>query len=111
MPQFDFRSPRVFVEAPLTAGASVELDRNQSNYLGNVMRLAAGATILAFGYVFPMIYLVYSLWFGARAPDNPWNARGLEWMTTSPPPLHNFHKPPIVDFEAYAYANKVPERD
>ena len=48
MPQFDFRSPRVFVEAPLTAGASVELDRNQSNYLGNVMRLAAGATILAF---------------------------------------------------------------
>jgi 16S rRNA (uracil1498-N3)-methyltransferase len=48
MPQFDFRSPRVFVEAPLAAGASVDLDRNQSNYLGNVMRLAAGAEILAF---------------------------------------------------------------
>jgi 16S rRNA (uracil1498-N3)-methyltransferase len=48
MPQLDFRSPRVFVDAPLAAGASVELDRNQSNYLGNVMRLAAGAGILAF---------------------------------------------------------------
>ena len=48
MPQFDFHSPRLFVEAPLAAGASVELDRNQSNYLGNVLRLAAGATILAF---------------------------------------------------------------
>ena len=48
MPQFDFRSPRLFVEAALAAGAKVELDRNQSNYLGNVLRLAGGAEILAF---------------------------------------------------------------
>src|SRR6201996_1716219 len=48
MPQFDFRSPRLFVQAPLAAGARVELDRDQGNYLGNVLRLAAGATILAF---------------------------------------------------------------
>ena len=30
-------------------------------------------------------------------------------MTTSPPPLHNFATPPIVDFEAYDYENRVPE--
>jgi 16S rRNA (uracil1498-N3)-methyltransferase len=48
MPELDFRSPRLFVDAPLAAGLTVELDRNQSNYLGNVLRLAAGDTVLAF---------------------------------------------------------------
>jgi len=48
MPQADFRSPRLFVDADLAAGASVALDRNQSNYLGNVLRLSAGGTILVF---------------------------------------------------------------
>jgi 16S rRNA (uracil1498-N3)-methyltransferase len=48
MPAHDFRSPRLFVDAPLSLGASVALDRDQSNYLGNVLRLSAGDTILAF---------------------------------------------------------------
>src|SRR5580704_13427276 len=48
MPQFDFRAPRLFVNAPLKAGATVALERDQSNYLGNVLRLKAGATILVF---------------------------------------------------------------
>jgi 16S rRNA (uracil1498-N3)-methyltransferase len=48
MPQLDFRSPRLFVDAALAAGQTVALERNQSNYLGNVLRLSAGATILAF---------------------------------------------------------------
>jgi 16S rRNA (uracil1498-N3)-methyltransferase len=48
MPQLDFRSPRLFVDAALAAGESVELERSQSNYLGNVLRLAAGDTILVF---------------------------------------------------------------
>src|SRR3954466_3596667 len=48
MPEFDFRAPRLFVDAPLSAGRTVALERNQSNYLGNVLRLSAGDTILAF---------------------------------------------------------------
>jgi 16S rRNA (uracil1498-N3)-methyltransferase len=48
MPQYDFRQPRLFVDAALAAGETVELERGQSNYLGNVLRLAAGDTILAF---------------------------------------------------------------
>jgi 16S rRNA (uracil1498-N3)-methyltransferase len=48
MPQLDFRSPRLFVDAALAAGQTVALERGQSNYLGNVLRLAAGETILAF---------------------------------------------------------------
>jgi 16S rRNA (uracil1498-N3)-methyltransferase len=48
MPEFDFSAPRLFVDAPLKAGQTVALERNQSNYLGNVLRLAAGDTILVF---------------------------------------------------------------
>jgi 16S rRNA (uracil1498-N3)-methyltransferase len=48
MPVADFRSPRLFVDAELAAGGSVALDRNQSNYLGNVLRLSAGDAILVF---------------------------------------------------------------
>src|ERR1700712_4571084 len=48
MPEFDFSAPRLFVDAPLNTGQTVALERNQSNYLGNVLRLAAGDTILVF---------------------------------------------------------------
>ena len=44
----DFRSPRLFADAPLVSGGTVDLDRNQSNYLGNVLRLASGDTVLVF---------------------------------------------------------------
>ncbi|WP_027551951.1 16S rRNA (uracil(1498)-N(3))-methyltransferase [Bradyrhizobium sp. Cp5.3] len=48
MPSHDFRAPRLFVDAPLAQDARVALDRDQSNYLGNVLRLGAGASVLAF---------------------------------------------------------------
>jgi 16S rRNA (uracil1498-N3)-methyltransferase len=48
MPQHDFRKPRLFVEAALAPGETVMLARDQSNYLGNVLRLSAGETILVF---------------------------------------------------------------
>ncbi len=48
MPQPDFREPRLFVDAALAPGETVPLERGQSNYLGNVLRLSAGATILVF---------------------------------------------------------------
>jgi 16S rRNA (uracil1498-N3)-methyltransferase len=48
MPEVDFRSPRLFVDAPLAAGETVALELSQSNYLGNVLRLSAGDSILVF---------------------------------------------------------------
>src|SRR5579864_2594494 len=48
MPSHDFRKPRLFVDAPLESGATVALVRDQSNYLGNVLRLSAGDGILVF---------------------------------------------------------------
>src|SRR5438309_481176 len=40
--------PRLFLRAPLSQGALVELDARQANYLGNVLRLGTGAELLAF---------------------------------------------------------------
>src|ERR1700726_4799159 len=48
MPQHDFRQPRLFVDAALAPGETVALERRQSNYLGNVLRLATGESILVF---------------------------------------------------------------
>ncbi len=63
----------------------------------------AGATILAVGYVLPMIYFVWSMRYGKIAEPNPWHAAGLEWMTPSPPPTFNFDETPVVTWEAYNY--------
>jgi len=48
MPLRDFDRPRLFVDAALAAGETVALERSQSNYLGNVLRLATGESILVF---------------------------------------------------------------
>jgi cytochrome c oxidase subunit 1 len=63
----------------------------------------AGSTILAVGYVLPMIYFLWSMRYGKIAEDNPWGAAGLEWQTTSPPPTFNFEEAPEVTWEAYNY--------
>jgi 16S rRNA (uracil1498-N3)-methyltransferase len=48
MPRYEFRMPRLFVDVPLTAGATAMLDRNQANYLLNVLRLRQGDAVLVF---------------------------------------------------------------
>ncbi|ETR78523.1 16S rRNA methyltransferase [Afipia sp. P52-10] len=48
MPRYDFRTPRLYLDAPLMPGAAVPLDKAQANYLGNVLRLGAGDAVLAF---------------------------------------------------------------
>jgi cytochrome c oxidase subunit 1 len=72
----------------------------------NVMS-TAGASILAVGYLLPLIYLLASLRSGKVAGSNPWDATGLEWQTTSPPPKHNFTRTPVVTGPPYDYAGRV----
>ncbi len=69
----------------------------------------AGASVLAVGYVIPMIYFIWSLRYGKEAPANPWGATGLEWQTSSPPPVHNFDETPIVTHDAYDYTTVMGE--
>ncbi len=70
----------------------------------------AGATVLGVGYMLPLLYLGWSLKYGAIAGNNPWQATGLEWQIQSPPLTENFIETPIMDHEAYDYewlANKT----
>ncbi len=66
----------------------------------------AGASILGVGYVLPLCYLIWAWFYGREAAPNPWRATGLEWQTSSPPPVHNFEVTPVVtakqpyDYEA-----------
>ena len=48
MPRYDFRSPRLYIDAPLAGGARLALDGAQANYLKNVLRLKAGDGVLVF---------------------------------------------------------------
>jgi 16S rRNA (uracil1498-N3)-methyltransferase len=48
MAAHDFRTPRLYVEAPLAGGAALPLDRGQANYLINVLRRKTGDPVLVF---------------------------------------------------------------
>ena len=76
----------------------------------NVMS-TAGASILAVGYLMPMVYLIWAMRYGKKASDNPWDATGLEWQTPSPPPTENFEETPLVTWEAYDYGSKDREKE
>ena len=64
---------------------------------------STGAVVLAFAYLWPLFYFGWSLLKGPRAGDNPHEATGLEWQTTSPPPKENFRYAPVVTEAPYAY--------
>jgi 16S rRNA (uracil1498-N3)-methyltransferase len=48
MPRYDFRTTRLYVNAPLAQGGEVTLERDQANYLTNVLRLGPGDPVLLF---------------------------------------------------------------
>ena len=64
------------------------------NLISTVGALLMGVSMLLF------MYLLYkTLKRGKHAPDNPWDAYTLEWLTASPPALQNFTTlPPILSF-------------
>jgi cytochrome c oxidase subunit 1 len=71
---------------------------------------SAGGVVLAAGYLLPLVYLGWSLFGGKHAGPNPFDARGLEWETSSPPPTHNFDREPAVPERPYDYDPNEPLR-
>ncbi len=55
-----------------------------------------GSYIMALGFVITGIYLLHSLFWGKKAPANPWGGKSLEWQCSSPPPHDNFATTPTV---------------
>ncbi|HET7786552.1 MAG TPA: cbb3-type cytochrome c oxidase subunit I, partial [Myxococcales bacterium] len=68
----------------------------------------AGATLLAFGFIIILIYLVIALRYGTRCAPNPWGSKGFEWMTASPPPTHNFDEIPTITQMPHDYRTHEP---
>jgi cytochrome c oxidase subunit 1 len=69
------------------------------------------AYILALAQVVLVVNFFASLVRGKKAVDNPWHANTLEWITSSPPPLENFHTPPVVYRGPYEYSSPAVEED
>jgi cytochrome c oxidase subunit I+III len=55
-----------------------------------------GSVLIAVSMIVFLVNVVVSLRRGRIAGDNPWEASGLEWATTSPPPVYNFLHTPVV---------------
>ena len=67
-----------------------------------------GSFILAFSTLLMFINMLWSLKYGKKAGNNPWGARTLEWMTTSPPPFYNYEHIPAVLHDPYDFGKPLP---
>ena len=52
--------------------------------------------------------MIWSVRRGQVAGPNPWGARTLEWMISSPPPYYNYKKIPAVLATPYDFGNPLP---
>ncbi len=72
--------------------------------------------VVASGFSFLMasstLFLLYNMWWSLRkgmiAGNNPWGARTLEWMISSPPPYYNFKTIPAVLKTPYNFNEPLP---
>jgi cytochrome c oxidase subunit I len=67
------------------------------------MASTIGAFLTGVSVLFFLWNFVVSIRRGAPAGDDPWGGNSLEWVTTSPPPSHNFHHLPDIHSERPAF--------
>src|ERR1700745_1443600 len=74
------------------------------NLIVTIGALGQAAGVLVF-----IVNLLWSLWKGEPAGNDPWDAWTLEWSTTSPPPEYNFATIPVVHSRRPLWDLKHPE--
>lgn len=62
-----------------------------------------GAFLLGISTLPFIVNIIISAFLGRASGSNPWHATGLEWTTTSPPPVENFADIPVVNEPPYNY--------
>ncbi len=67
-------------------------------------------TLMAIQVIFALNFLLSMFW-GKKAPQNPWRANTLEWQTSSPPPHENFAVTPTVYRGPYEYSSPESQED
>jgi cytochrome c oxidase subunit 1 len=68
-----------------------------------------GAYVLAISVIPFYANVIWSWLYGEKAPDNPWKALSLEWTTSSPPLIENWHVLPVVTHGPYDYGRSIEE--
>jgi cytochrome c oxidase subunit I len=80
-------------------------------FAGLNLFITIGSYILAVSTIPFVINAIWSWSKGKIAGDNPWNALTLEWLTTSPPPVENFHVDPVLTTGPYDYGYEEEEEE
>jgi cytochrome c oxidase subunit I len=96
---------------PLFALGMLGMPRRVFEYARNLETLNDWVSISSFllggSILIFLINFIWSVGFArVKAAANPWNARGLEWQVSSPPPPQNFAHIPVVLSGPYEYGVK-----
>ncbi|MBI4259944.1 MAG: cytochrome c oxidase subunit I [Actinobacteria bacterium] len=70
-----------------------------------------GAFTIAVSILVFMANWIVSRRRGAEAGADPWDARTVEWMTTNPPPPHNFDEVPVIHARDEFWHRKYAENE
>ncbi len=98
---------------PMHAVGTLGMPRRYADYAVEFAQLNLTISVGAFLLGFAQLILVYNIYCafseGKEVADNPWGARTLEWLTTSPPPHHNFDVPLTIDHDPYDFTPSLPK--
>ncbi len=70
-----------------------------------------GGFIIALAVLLFVINLIWSARKGPAAPEDPWDARTVEWMTSSPPPQHNWDVVPTISHRDELWHRKYTDEE